>query len=431
MRFSAEVWDKMQHVMERFNDHMVHGHFEFETTLDFPKLKRAFEIMFTKAPIFMTVFRNRFFTPYWESVSDWNIDEVVKLVEVSGDANKISEEFLTGIINENKEVQIRVLVVRENGKDTLNILHNHMIMDGGDYKKFLEKVAEIYTDLANGGNGDLEVKNGSRNAHQIFRDFTPEAMEKYKSLLSYSKGAKHKIMFPYEKSKKKDLAPFIAKMKLPEDTFRLIKDTGKQYGYTLNVVLFACFYRAIYEMVEVKPGQSLGIPCMIDLRRYKKNGESEGFTNLTSMIVPNLGSDIGENVLETAAKLKENFERLLDPDNFPGLHGLTLLDVVYDMVPYRIAKFLISTFFKNPLIGISNIGVISEKSVDFAGIMPKDCYLTGSIKYPPYIQLATTTYRSEMTFTIASYGTENDKKKCDELLALLKAEFTRFIELHK
>ena len=38
--YKAELWDKMQHIMERYNDHMVHCHLEFDNALDYEALKR-------------------------------------------------------------------------------------------------------------------------------------------------------------------------------------------------------------------------------------------------------------------------------------------------------------------------------------------------------------------------------------------------------
>ena len=99
-----------------------------------------------------------------------------------------------------------------------------------------------------------------------------------------------------------------------------------------------------------------------------------------------------------------------------------------DIIPYPIARFLIGTFFKNPLIGVSNIGIIDEKRFAFDGAEVGDVYMTGSVKYPPYMQLAISTFRNTVTHTVAVYGTRKDHEMFDKMLKYYNNELKVFIE---
>ena len=157
-----------------------------------------------------------------------------------------------------------------------------------------------------------------------------------------------------------------------------------------------------------------------------QGGESQGLCNLTSMVVSNIGNDIGADILETVKKAKESMDAL--KGYYPGLHGLPLLKKVLEVLPYPVAWFLIGTFFKNPLIGISNIGLIDDKKFVFDGLKVKDVYMTGSVKYPPYMQLALSTYNNVMTHTVAVYGTDKDHKMFENMLDLYLSELEAFIK---
>lgn len=425
-RYKAEMWDNMQHIMERYNDHMTHSHFEFDVHLDFENLKKAIEIAVNKSPVLKSKFHKNLLKSEWREDADFSIDDVVKLVSAPSEkALEVSEAFLVKKIDECKEIQIRVLLVRHENGDMLNFLKNHMVMDGADIKCFVYYIARVYSDLEKGGSGNLPFKSGRRDEGQLYKDFSPEEKERVEKLISYSKKQKDRIQFPYEASGKESRTPSIERLVVDADTFLKLKARGKELGYTVNDLIVACFYRATYKVSTIEQGQSLGVPCMIDLRKYIKDGQSEGLTNLTSMIVCHIGEDIGADIFETLAKVKKSMDEL--KKNYPGLHGIPLLRKVFKYAPFSLAKFLIGTFFKNPLMGISNIGIVRPEDLMFNGVSPTYQYMTGSIKYPPYIQLALTTYKNEITFTIASYMTDNDRKKVGEFFEAYLNEIRTFI----
>ena len=179
---------------------------------------------------------------------------------------------------------------------------------------------------------------------------------------------------------------------ISEGIFDKLKKRCKEKGFTLNDMFVACYIRAIYDLIQIGEDQTLGIPCMVDMRRYLKNGQTDGLTNLTSMITCNLGKDIGENIFETTQKVKKEIDIM--KNDYPGLYGLPLLRFGINFFPYVIANILIGKFFKNPLFGISNIGIMKKEMLDFGGISPKNFFMTGSIKYNPYLQLSLSTYEN-------------------------------------
>ena len=69
---------------------------------------------------------------------------------------------------------------------------------------------------------------------------------------------------------------------------------------------------------------------------------------------------------------------------------------------------MVAAAFNNPLVAISNIGILDAKNLKFGDLTTEDTFITGSIKKAPYIQLALTTYNNEITFTVALYANEED-----------------------
>lgn len=59
----------------------------------------------------------------------------------------------------------------------------------------------------------------------------------------------------------------------------------------------------------------------------------------------------------------------------------------------------------------THIGVLEKEKLVFGDTAPADAFLTGSIKEPPTLQLAASTFGGEITFTVNLRGTARDKEK--------------------
>jgi NRPS condensation-like uncharacterized protein len=78
--------------------------------------------------------------------------------------------------------------------------------------------------------------------------------------------------------------------------------------------------------------------------------------------------------------------------------------------------------FINPPIAMTNIGVIDKSRLIFDNIEITGAFMTGSIKYKPYFQLALTTFDDEVTFSINFHGTQQDKQRIQSFLLKLDKE---------
>ena len=73
------------------------------------------------------------------------------------------------------------------------------------------------------------------------------------------------------------------------------------------------------------------------------------------------------------------------------------------MLPYSKVIRMAKKKFINPLIGLTNIGVIDNEKLVFGNLPIVDAFITGSIKYPPYFQLTFTSFNESITFSINNF----------------------------
>ncbi len=420
----ASLWDRMQYIFRNYYDRMMHACLYYESTLNENALREAFTILVTKIPVLRSRYVANPIKPYWRITPHVNSDNFFSFIEVD-DLDAAAESFLNTSFPAQSDYQLRVLLARSNGKDVLCVLVNHMCFDGADFKYFNKKVAECYSNIVMKNLHTVDIKAGSRSDGQLYDSFNDEDKKSAYRLTANASAAASYAQFPYDTYGSTD-RQMIVKRKIARATFLKIKEKGKVSGATLNDIILAAYFRAFYKIAGRDPEEALTIANMIDLRRHISTGDTAGLTNMTGMFmcaIDRLGADIFETVGIVREALKATKK-----DRFIGLHGVPLLKLAFSIFPHFLAETCIKIGYKNPLLGMSNIGIIEDKMLIMGGVKLIDAFMTGATKYKPYIQLALTTFREEITFTVAVKANNNDRKRIERLLISVEDELNNYIK---
>jgi NRPS condensation-like uncharacterized protein len=70
-----------------------------------------------------------------------------------------------------------------------------------------------------------------------------------------------------------------------------------------------------------------------------------------------------------------------------GLNGFVKLDLVYRLLGDRIANRLLRRRLNNPLICMTNIGILDSERIAFGDRRPRDAFICGSIKHKALVAL--------------------------------------------
>ncbi len=427
LKLKAELWDKMHYLFRDYNDRMVHAELHYDYEIDVEALKTVFICFFEKSPVFHSSFTDNHIRPYW-SVKDYDINEVVtvKSVEESELAQEI-DRFLAQYLPPEGSLQMKVCVFKHSGKSTLCIVENHMCMDGGDFKYFLKALCENYNAYIEKGVSPLDFRCGTRSYESVYNDFSPADQKAAKNLYK-NINSKDDHRFPFAPENEND-SSFIARRRISAQKFPLIKAAGKKYGATINDVLTAAYFYSIYELAGFDKSESVTISCAIDLRRHMKSAASTGVTNQTAWMqcrVPERGRDIFETLRYTA-RSSNKFKQ----DKFMGLYGLPLLSLGYKIMPHAASEEIIKIGYSNPMLAMSNIGVLEADKLALCGHEPTDGFMSGAVKYKPYMLLSVTSMRNEMTLSMCVRGGEEDKKIVSRFFDLIEKNIDVIIEGEK
>ena len=401
---------------------MVHAVLHFDNLIDPEILKNVIVIMAEKAPVLHSSFHENPVNPFW-SVEKYTVDDILTIAD-SDDPYKDSYDFLCQSIPVNSNVQFKILLLNNDGRSTLAMIVNHMCFDGGDFKYFLKKLAKNYNAMLSGEN-PTDLKSGTRSAEQVYTKLNASDKKIAKGLYKNISDVKDKHVFPLTPASDDDRT-MINVRKIERPVFTEMKNTGKRLGVTVNDVMLAAYVRALYEIIGMRDDETLSIPCMVDLRRHIEGGENAGglanHTGFMLCTVHGKGETINDTLINVMRSTKSSKR-----DKFMGLYSLPLLKLAYTILPFSISEFAIKIGYNNPLIGMSNIGLLPEELLTFGNAKPVDGFMTGAVKYKPFMQLAMTTLNDELTMTIAIKGNEADKEKVEVFFDLIERNIEDFI----
>lgn len=414
-KLTAELWDKMHYLFRGFNDRMVHVALYYDYKIDIQALKTVILCFLEKAPVLHSSFIDTKLTAHWR-VNDYTIDDVLTVRE-SNDLQKDADEFLTQYIEPEAPVQIRFAVFHNETESVLCIVENHMCMDGGDLKYFVRSFCQAYTDYVQNGKSPISLREGSRSYDEIYRDFSRRekkmAQNLYKNVC-----AKDDHRFPLTENNLHDKS-FIALRKIDADRFTALRKAGKTLGATVNDLLVAAYFYSLYELGNYGLDESVTISCAIDLRRHVKDTEGMGITNHTAFMQCNI-PERGKDIFETLEYTKQSVEKFKN-DPFMGLYGLPLLKFGYGILPQSAAEGVIKLGYSNPLLAMSNIGLLDSEGYSLCGKAPKDGFMTGAVKYKPFALVSATSLNGVLSLSMCVRGNEEDKRIVERFFDLMES----------
>lgn len=418
----AEMWDKMQYLFRNYYDRMIHGVLYFDKPLNVEAVKNILIGFTEKIPVLHSSFVDNPIRPFWK-VQSYHIEDILTVTE-SGNVDEDVEKFICGNIPVTSNVQYRVGLFNGNGKTAFAMIVNHMCFDGGDFKYFLYKFAYNYNKYLT-GEKTVEVKTGSRSYKAVYTKLNEEDKKTAKGLYKNISVVKDKHCFPLTEPREDDQT-MIIRRKIDRDTFVAMRDTGKKLDVTVNDVMLAVYIRALYEIGRFDENETLTIPCMVDLRRHiDGGGEFGGMTNHTGFMqcsVKRKGETVNDTLIEIIRSVK-----ISKRDKFIGLYSLPLLKLAYTVFPQFLSEFAIKIGYLNPLIGMSNIGRLDGDKLKMGDAVVTDGFITGAVKYKPYMQLALTTLDDVVTMSVAIRANYEDETTVNKFFDYIMDNIHEFI----
>lgn len=416
--YKVEAWDTLQHLfkVKKINDHTLHFVAELSAKLDLYRFNQAVELSVKAFPLIRSSFHESKGKAFWLD-KGYTSEDIVKFIETS-DRDKEVDRFICKEIDALQGPQLKLGIIRNDKFDTICVLINHMLCDAAGFKDYLYMLSDIYSNM----DGKLE--------------YFPKPMDNRRigqTLKAFSIKERLKIMFSKNDMSSLDTAkfklegnlsnPFIERRTIKREDFCKLKAYGKKYSATVNDVIVTAYLRVLFQIFQ----RVITITCTVDMRKYLTSRKAEGICNLCTNLTCNIGQELGEDFQATLIKVKTVMDK--EKANISCIKSINILEKVFDILPYKLARDIVNKKFNNPLIAFTNIGILDKTKLTFGEAQVTKAYMTGSIKYSPYFQLAISTFDNEATLSINLYGTEADRNTMASFLDKLGEELEYCISI--
>lgn len=398
VRYKVEAWDSLQHLFQikKINDHTLHFLASFNGKLDMIRLQKSVDLSAEAFPLLKCHFNEGTERPYWEYCSN-TTKEMLTLIETE-DVETTVNQFLVSETITPTGPQIKLGVIRNTNADTLIIIMNHMLCDAAGFKDYLYLLSGIYNKIREDA-GYHPSALGSRRLSQITGRFSWK--DRIKILLSKNDMSTHD---PAKLRLEGDLSnPFIEIRSIPKEVFLNLKEYASKHDATINDIILTAYFRTLYETF----GYVFAIPSTVDLRKYLPDHKAESICNLCTNLTCDIGTDIGTSFKDTLLKVRDRMKK--EKSSIACIKSMMVLEKVYDILPYKLAESIVNKNFNNALIAFTNIGIIDKAQFYFDELQITKAYMTGSVKYSPYFQLAVSTFDNNPVLSVNLFGSQADR----------------------
>ena len=75
----------------------------------------------------------------------------------------------------------------------------------------------------------------------------------------------------------------------------------------------------------------------------------------------------------------------------------------------------------------SNIGILNGQHYALTGEEPADAFMSGAVKYKPFVLLTATTYKKNITLSMCVRGNDEDKKIVNRFFELMEKNINTIV----
>jgi NRPS condensation-like uncharacterized protein len=420
-RIPATSNDLATSVVRDLGQHMeIALRLSFDTHLDAEVLRRAVRLSLDAEPVLGCGLRTSFRSGWWERRDDLDVAVPFSLADTADADADAARAQVAPIPDEGP--QVRVTLLRSADRDDLVADLSHNVADGQSVKQYGYVLADLYTRLA------------ADPAYLPQPDLSPrpEGLDVWESLSAEERAAAKKaprpVMPNWELPRKAATGRgrTLRELRLPQDRLAALRTHGKSLDATVNDMLLTAFFRALLAAHPQSTSKPLSLAFAAEHRRYLKSEAEPPIGNLAITIWLGVEPTPGETFDETLARVVEMTGRARE--SHWGLASGVGAARLAKLGPGP-TKFLLGGVAKLGGSGktspvFTNIGVLDESRLSFAGSVPADGRMSGPAAFGASFVPTISTYRETLTVSMGFCDQDIDPADVENVLQTMERELT-------
>ncbi|HEX3078218.1 MAG TPA: hypothetical protein VHQ24_15265 [Lachnospiraceae bacterium] len=399
---------------------------EVDASLDIDRIKRAVRLTIDAEPILGCKLIESEERPYWKRHT--NIDDIKWCIyEEVNDKDVAIKRWLSQPFD-TYDHQLKVIIIRSKGTDTLCVKLNHACCDGGGAKDYLHLLVDTYNHLWE----DISYipyinTSGKRDSSKLFDELGVSDPKVF--LNPELTTLRPTWAFPFKESKVDAFNFSICRLEC-EQTKSLYTFT-KENNVTMNDLILTAFYRTMFKLVNPEEKVPMEICVTVDLRRYLSEKKAEAICNLSGVVNHRIDRIEDESSISTLKRVSLAMHDI--KSNNPGLHSATSMEMMAGFDYNQAVAFMKNAWEAcvtngKSTINLSNMGVVADYPLRLGKNLVTDAYLVTPVFKAPSFMLGASTYNDVLTFTVGYCEPEVKKEAVDRFLDILCSELVACID---
>lgn len=392
----------IQYFYNKYQNPLIRACINFNNHINKDSFFNAIDNLLVEFPILKCTFNKE--TLKWDN-KNFTSKDLITIVSSSNSDSIYTKNYLINKIDPLHDPQLKIFLIRQDKKDSLVFIINHMICDGTGFKEYLYEICRLY-------NSNKKIEFSHENSmNLLINKFS--LSEKFKIILKKkNKLIKNSDLLLPLKNDNSNAKIFICK--IPYYKFKKIKLLCKTNNFTINDVLLTAYIRSLYKFTQKN---IISIPCPMDMRKFLSKDKIY-FDNLVDYCVCTIKVKENESFLCTLQKVSNSMK--YNKVNLAYLKDFILLDFAKNILPKKIIQKLISV----PMVSYTNLGIIDKFKLNFNNASITSAYITTAIKHPPAFQLSISTFNDECYLSCSSYLSTEDEVFIVKFLKNIISEIT-------
>lgn len=417
----AGVGERMQYLAHKFNDTTIRFILHYPGFLNPDILCDAVKAVIGDVDVLHASFIANSQSCHWRVNTDYQVSDYFSILECDGDPVKVACGLAVQPVDHKDKCQLQVTLVNGSKACAVLIRISHLVVDGGDGKYLLNKLAEAYRIIEE--NRDIEelvVKDGSRSAMNAYKEL---GLQELKSLFKMPFSGV-KTIYPFADPKEHGALRML-RVTIPAETMGTARMKAKTVGASVNDLLLTACYRSYAKTNHLEGAMS--VSGMVDLRQHCKDGTSEGLSNMSGGLSTTLeyasGSTFTDNLTEIAGQTAEAKQNPL-----VGLDGIPMIHTATKTAPMWVLLKAADIIYSSLSLSLTNLGNIPCEPFTMGGMKPCEGIFGGPLKRKPSVQVGAASFDGTAELTVLGDFTSEDTENLTMFLNGMKTEIENYVE---
>lgn len=419
-RFPATGADTAISITRAVTNHRIGMRLAFDAgQLDPDRMAAAVRLSLDAEPILGCAFCTDERRAYWSRMT--SLDEATCFSATDSDDPDLDMDHFQASEVPGTGPQVAVALFSAKDGDHLGIKVSHVVADGQAAKQYAYLLADIYSCLATEPSYAPEPNLVARPSGQdVWQRLTPQQRREARRAKSWANPT-----WSVPSVGATGLGLTFGTAFIEPHVFRGLKQYGKQRGATINDLMLAAVFRACVALFDPPVLKPLSLMCTAELRRYLPEAQRLPVSNISISGSLDIERVDGEGFEGTLARVRERmavWER-----QCYGAGPLANAEKLASL-GYGVTKALLGLTFRmaggsgKTYPWFTNIGVLDEARLSFAGAVPTSGHMFGPSSNGPAVVPVISTYRDRLAISMGYCAQDMDASVIHGVLKAVVSE---------